>query len=435
MVWLFGILFIATLAAWLLRERQFRRQSARLEQIAEEMAQGREVLSLLARGDSARADERLKRVAQELQHLRRQRRLAEANLEIILSSMQEAVLVLDSHRSVRLVNPAARKLFTMPANVFGLPVLEALREPTVDDMVAAALKTGQPQESELEISGRKPPLILAVNISPMRDAAGEAGALAMFRDVTRLTQLEQVRREFVANVSHELRTPLAIFQGYVENLVDCPEMEREERLAIFHILERHSKRLNALVEDLLILARLEGGSGELAPEPMDVQEFCAETARDWALRMEKKKVTLRQEVPPALPHLTADRLRLGQVISNLLENALKYTPVDGTIVLGAAHTVGSIEMWVRDHGQGIVSIDLPHIFERFYRADKARSRELGGTGLGLSIVKHIVQAHGGTVTAESIYGKSTTIRIRIPLNETTTPDDTPENGSENRPAR
>ncbi len=433
MVWLFGILFIGTLAAWLLRERQFRHQTARLEQIAEEIAQGREGLPFLEKGHSARADERLKRVAQELQHLRRQRQLAEANLEIILSSMQEAVLVLDSHRSVRLVNPAARKLFTMPANVFGLPVLETLREPTVDDMVAAALKTGQPQESELEISGRKPPLVLAVNIAPMRDAAGEAGALAMFRDVTRLTQLEQVRRDFVANVSHELRTPLAIFQGYVENLVDCPDMPREEQATVFQVLERHSKRLNALVEDLLVVARLEGGSAELEPQPMDVREFCAETARDWARRMEKKNATLRLEVAPALPKLHGDRLRLDQVFTNLLENALKHTPADGTIILGAAQLGDSIEFWVRDHGQGIVSTDLPHIFERFYRADKARSRELGGTGLGLSIVKHIVQAHGGTVSAESAYGKGTTIRLRLPLNETPTPDDADKNSESPSP--
>ncbi len=427
MVWLFGILFIGTLAAWLLRERQFRHQTARLEQIAEEIAQGREVLPFLEKGNTARADERLSRVAQELQHLRRQRQLAEANLEIILSSMQEAVLVLDSHRRVRLVNPAARKLFAMPANVFGHPVLETLREPTVDDMVAAALKTSQPQESELEISGRKPPLVLAVNIAPMRDAAGEAGALAMFRDVTRLTQLEQVRRDFVSNVSHELRTPLAIFQGYVENLVDSPDMPREEQATVFQVLERHSKRLNALVEDLLAVARLEGGSAELEPQPMDIQEFCAETAHDWALRMEKKTASLRLEVAPALPKLNADRLRLDQVFTNLLENALKYTPADGTIILGAEHIGDSIEFWVRDHGQGIVSTDLPHIFERFYRADKARSRDLGGTGLGLSIVKHIVQAHGGTVSAESSYGKGTTIRLRLPLSEPPpqTPSDFP----------
>ncbi len=415
MHWLFGILFTTTLIVWLLRERGFRRASARSEHIAEGMAQGRDVRALFAKGDAARADERLKQVAQELRHLRHLRRLAEANLEIILSSMQEGVLVLDSRRNVRLANPAAHKLFPMPANIFGLPVLEALREPMVDEMIAAALQTGQPQEIELEISGRKPPLVLAVNISPMRDAAGEAGALAMFRDVTRLTQLEQVRREFVANVSHELRTPLAIFQGYVENLVDCPDMERDDRMAVFQVLERHSKRLNALVEDLLVVARLEGGTTELELVPVSVEEFCAETGSDWALRLAKKKVHLRHEVSPSLPPLPADRLRLGQVLNNLLENALKYSPDGGTIHLGAALAGAHIELWVRDHGPGILSADLPHIFERFYRADKARSRDMGGTGLGLSIVKHIVQTHGGTAHAESTYGQGTTIRLRLPV--------------------
>jgi two-component system phosphate regulon sensor histidine kinase PhoR len=268
--------------------------------------------------------------------------------------------------------------------------------------------------------GRKDATTLMVIVSPMRDAAGEAGALAMFRDVTRLTQLEQVRREFVANVSHELRTPLAIFQGYVENLVDNPEMELEDRVSVYRVLEKHSHRLNALVEDLLILARLEARRAELEREPVDIGGFLAESARDWTARVGKKNITLRLDVTNGLPEVPADRMRLEQVVNNLLDNAVKYTPAGNVITLGAALRGEDVEIWVKDTGTGILSTDLPHIFERFYRADKARSRELGGTGLGLSIVKHIAQAHGGAVDAESVFGHGTTIRVRLPVNHAET---------------
>lgn len=417
MHWLFGTLLAVTVLAWIWRERMLRQRMAELDRVLGEVAHGREASTTQFQGLFQHVGHQVRQTGSELSHLRRQRQLAEANLHIILSSMAEAVLVVDSRRTLRLVNPSARKLFALPGDILGQPVLEALREPDLDQMFASAMESGHAQERDLEFSSRKPPLTLAARVSPMRDAAGEPGALAMVRDVTRLTKLETVRREFVANVSHELRTPLAIFQGYVENLVDNPDMEPGQRADTFAILQKHSIRLNSLVEDLLILARLEARSDELDLHPFNVGSFCAEVARDWNVRMKKKGVTLKLEVPSDLPELEADPMRLEQVFSNLLDNALKYTPAGNTITLGATLKDNGVEMWVKDTGQGILSTDLPHIFERFYRADKARSRELGGTGLGLSIVKHIAQAHRGTVTAESTYGKGTTIRVFLPLPE------------------
>ena len=358
---------------------------------------------------------RNERILKEGEALRLQRQLAEANLEIILSSMQEGVLVVDRRRAVRLANPAACRLFDLQPPFVNRPVLKLLREPAVDDMIARALESGQPQEGELELTARKAALVLAVNVAPMRDAAGESAALAMFRDVGRLKRLEDVRREFVANVSHELRTPLAVFQGYLETLSDTPDMARKQQTEVFSILTRHSKRLNALVEDLLILARLESGPQELEVETIDVAAFFGEIARDWRLSAGKKGVALKLDVARDLPPLLADSHRIGQVFSNLFDNALKYTLEGGTITLGAATAGAMMELWVKDTGQGILSSHLPHIFERFYRADKARSREVGGTGLGLSIVKHIAKVHGGSVEAESAFGKGTTIRLRLPL--------------------
>jgi len=415
MDWLLGILLIAVIAAWLWRERYLRQRVVEIDTSMEEAMNHRDPAPGRLKGAYGRLAQHVRQMANEVVAVRRQRQLAEQNLRIILSSMEEAVIVVDSHRTLRMVNPAARKLFELANDAHGVPVLEALREPALDAMIAHAMSTGTSEARDFSLPSRKVPLTLAARVTALRDAAGEAGALAMFRDVTRLTQLEKVRSEFVANVSHELRTPLAIFQGYVENLVDQPEMPREDQAAVYNVLERHSKRLNALVEDLLILARLEAKTNELELEPFDIGQFSAEVAMDWSIRMKKKEVTLKLDLEPDLPHLEADRLRMEQVFNNLLDNALKYTPTGNIITLGANRRGERVEMWVKDTGQGILSTDLPHIFERFYRADKARSRELGGTGLGLSIVKHIAQAHGGSVSADSVFGKGTTVRIYLPI--------------------
>jgi two-component system phosphate regulon sensor histidine kinase PhoR len=389
MPWILGLLLLATLVVWLRRE------------------------SLHRRRDAARA-KRAAELLREHEQLRNQRALAEANLEIILSSMQEGVLVLDKRRNVRLANPAAKKLFHLPTEYTGRPVIELLREPDVDEMVLAAVAKTEACEAELDMPARKPPMVLAVRVAPMRDASGEAAALAMFRDIGHTKRLEEVRREFVANVSHELRTPLAIFQGYLEQLMDTPEMPRAEQAEAFEVLARHSKRLAALVEDLLVLARMESREEELFPEEIVLPDFLAGIARDFALRAKVKGVTLRVDVPADIAPLYADPLRMEQVFTNLTDNALKFTPEGGTVTLGARLAGNDFLLWVSDTGQGILSSHLPHIFERFYRVDKGRSRDVGGTGLGLSIVKHIALAHGGAVEAESTFGKGTTIRLRLP---------------------
>jgi two-component system phosphate regulon sensor histidine kinase PhoR len=224
-----------------------------------------------------------------------------------------------------------------------------------------------------------------------------------------------VRREFVSNVSHELRTPLAIFQGYLENLLENPDLPRAELAEVLGILQRHSTRLNLLVEDLLILARLESRSDALKLEAINAADFLRQIAADWKLRSGEKKITLRVEVAPELTTFCADRFRMEQVFNNLIDNAIKYSERGDEVVLIARKTAEEIQLSVEDNGPGVSSSDLPHIFERFYRVDKARSRSQGGTGLGLSIVKHIAQLHGGCVGAESTYGKGTRITVRLPV--------------------
>jgi two-component system phosphate regulon sensor histidine kinase PhoR len=415
MNWLLGILLVATLSAWASRERALRRAVSKAVSILEQIAAGKSPKTLQPGGPLDALRRKLESVEDEHAHLRQQRQLAEANLQIIFSTMQDGVLVTDSRRGVRLVNPSLRKLLELPGEVFGHPAVEILREPEVDAMIVKALDSAVAQERELEVIRSGNHIVLAISASPMRDASGEKGALVLFRDVTRLTRLEHVRREFVANVSHELRTPLAIFQGYVENLQDQPDMPREDQMQAFAVLQKHSKRLNALVEDLLTLARLEARREDIDRQPMDLPEFLKEIDRDWAIRTAKKQVTLRLEIGPGVGSIFADRMRIDQVFTNLLDNAFKYTPPGGEIVIGAKLDGAFVELWVKDSGPGILSTDLVHIFERFYRADKARSREHGGTGLGLSIVKHIVKAHDGEVRATSQYGHGTTIHVRLPV--------------------
>ena len=257
---------------------------------------------------------------------------------------------------------------------------------------------------------------MEVSAVPLGEDSGQTeGAVVLFHDVTQLRQVEEIRRDFVANVSHELRTPLSIFRGYLETLLDDPHQPPGELLRILEVMERHSDRLHALVEDVLSLAQLESPTAELDLSEISLPEFLQEILRDWEKRLEAKQLKSQLDVPPDLPKLEADESRLQEVIYNLLDNAVKYSPSGSQISLQAAVSGDRVRVSVADQGIGIREDDLPRIFERFYRADKARSRELGGTGLGLSIVKHIAQLHGGTAEAQSEPGKGTTISVLLPI--------------------
>lgn len=339
------------------------------------------------------------------------------NLQAILSSMSEGVLVTDADQTVRVVNDSFRKLFNLTSNPVGNSVISALRESLVEELVQQTFAEGRAQARELTIPspGHATSQHFEVSAVPLLDGGNVTGAVFVFRDITQIRQLETMRREFVSNVSHELRTPLSIFHGYVENLLEEPAMPDDERSEIYQILGKHTRRLNALLEDLLTLARLEGRRLELQPVAIDVAEFLEDFANDWRPRLSEQGLDLRVICETEMPHLVADELRLEQVMTNLLSNAEKFTDPGGAIILRARVADAFMVLAVEDSGQGIPSKDVPHIFERFYRVEKARSREKGGTGLGLSIVKHIIALHGGTVEARSQLGKGTTILANFPL--------------------
>ena len=257
---------------------------------------------------------------------------------------------------------------------------------------------------------------IEVSAVPIKQAVDETtGAVVLFHDITESKRLDQIRSDFVANVSHELRTPLSILRGYIEMLLDNAKTSREELARILAIMERHSQRLGLLVDDLLSLARLESSNANLELSAVRVEELFNNVVRDWKEKLAAKNLKVIVDLAPDGSTLRADETRLREVLYNLLENAVKYSRENGEIDLRAVQRGSELVLSVTDNGLGIGKDDLPRIFERFYRADKARSRELGGTGLGLAIVKHIAQLHGGRVEAESELGHGTTIRVVLPI--------------------
>jgi two-component system phosphate regulon sensor histidine kinase PhoR len=294
--------------------------------------------------------------------------------------------------------------------------MEALRLHELAELVERVETKGQVFDHELklpELSERW----LQVNAAVITNSAGEReGTILVFHDLTRLKQLERTREEFVANVSHELRTPLSLIKGYVETLLDGARGKPEVAERFLKIIERNTQRLDLLIQDLLTISALEAGRMKLSLHSVALRPLVEKIFTDLKPPADNKNITLINQ----LPELTAttDASRLEQVFANLLDNAIKYGRAQGRVTVGGKNSdKGKIEVFVQDDGPGIPAESLDRVFERFYRVDKARSREQGGTGLGLSIVKHIVQAHGGEVWVKSEPGKGATFFFTLPSAE------------------
>jgi len=354
----------------------------------------------------------LEKIVGDLEQRQKQIAKRESGMQTIFSAMQDALLVVDSNRRVILTNQTFRKLFDAPEISVATPLLEIVRDPTLDRLLTDAFRGDGPIRCELTLDGSQ----IELHAVATKNEAGEiTGALVLFHDITELKKIDQVRRDFVANVSHELRTPLSILRGYIETLLDSPKTPQEELTRILRVMERHSDRLELLVEDLLTLAQLESGNPNLQIGTVDLSSFLTEMVRDWEKKLTRKQLNMVVDLPTELPPICADRTRLQEALYNLLDNAVKYSREQGEIRLSARQHGGEIELAVSDDGIGIATEDLPRIFERFYRADKARSPDkVRGTGLGLAIVKHIAQLHGGRVEAESELERGTTIRVILP---------------------
>ncbi|SNB44872.1 two-component system histidine kinase PnpS [Geobacter sp. DSM 9736] len=331
-------------------------------------------------------------------------------LDAILHGMGEGLLVTDTRGIILMVNPAFRTLFGVGEEVLGMTLLEIVRHPALHDTFRHVSETREETIEELSLPQGKS---LLTHWVPLLGNEALEGVVAVFHDITDIKRLEKVRKDFVANVSHELRTPVTVIRGYAETVMENDSSSTEEIRKFVGIIYRHSDRLASLVNDLLALSELESGKIELTLSPTPLAGVIGHCVGLLERKAESKGITVNicnlGEIPPVL----AERKRLEQVFINLLDNAVKYTPEEGSITVTADTADGMVKVSVRDTGPGIPDKDLPRLFERFYRVDEARSRAEGGTGLGLSIVKHIVQLHGGEISVTSRPGAGTTFSFTL----------------------
>ena len=344
-------------------------------------------------------------------------------LQSILSCMMEGVIVLDIHGQVILVNQMAQKMFNLPADtrVRRMSTVEVSRHPEMQTLIREVVEGDSGSDAlhrELTLGDDR---WFAVNAARLEHSSQALlGYVLVFHEVTELKRLEQIRADFVANVSHEMRTPLTAIQGYAETLLHNPPDDPRMARQFLNVVTRHSERLGRLIDDLLALSDLEMGNVNMKMQQVATKPLLERVLELFRDQAGKKRIRIRAEVDTGTPDVLGDEDRLQQLLINLIDNALKYTPDRGEVLVRAAFEPESngdeaprVALTVSDTGCGIPDKDLPRLTERFYRVDKARSRDLGGTGLGLAIVKHIAQAHRGDLKIESQLGKGTRVSIYL----------------------
>ncbi len=337
-------------------------------------------------------------------------------LRTVLRDMVEGVVALDGSQRILFANDQAIRLLDLPpGGAVGRRFWEVLRQRPLLNLVDRAMKRPEPVHEELDWNGV---VARSLAVHAARLSAGSGGVVVVLHNTTELRRLERVRQEFAANVSHELKTPLAVIRACVETLIDGAVDDHEARDRFLKQIDEQAARLHALILDLLNLARIESGAELFEFGRVSVEAIVRPCVERHRARAEARRQTLRVADAPADLAVWADEEALEQILDNLLDNAVKYTPEGGRVTVGWRTEDGQVALEVADTGVGIPDADLARVFERFYRVDKARSREVGGTGLGLAIVKHLVQAMSGSVRAASRVGQGTTFTVRLPRTET-----------------
>jgi len=389
----------------------------------------------------------LNRMAADLRSMLQRLEDEGRRIRTIMDSMAEGVLVIDGRGHISLLNPAAESMLGLKRDsALGQTPLEAVRSVELDDLVKAAAHTDEPTRAEIALAYPRRRMLAGTAVVLRNEEGAVAGTVLALRDVTELKRLEDMRMEFVLNVSHEIRTPLTAIRGYAETLLESPAGASGESRRFLEIIHRHADRLGRLLSDLLDLSNIELERAPLHLQPVPLVEVTRQAVASLAPQAESKGIRLDVAMAEDLPPVLADRDRLVQILVNLVDNAVKYTPEGGRVTVRAERLAGTrdqgpgtsasgpertpgprpptpapmVEVVVEDTGIGIPEKDLSRITERFYRVDKARSRELGGTGLGLAIVKHLVQAHHGSIRIESTLGIGTTVHVMLPSAETAT---------------
>jgi len=360
-------------------------------------------LHLLSGGDIGALAEAINQMAEVLEARLRALEKETRQFRSILNSMAEGVVVVDRDTRIISLNPAAEKIFqAAQREVQEKLFLETFRNNDIAEVINVVLEKGELVSREMELVW---PLkkVFMINASPILENDNVAGCLLVIHDISEIRRLEKVRADFIANASHELKTPLTSIKGFVETLRGGALEDKEVSRDFLRIIAEHSERLDKLINDLLHLTRLESKEAALEKKGLDLSRLVGGAIADFQGQLRKKNITVKNDLPQPCPAF-AEQDKMEQVFANLLDNAIKYNKDGGWVKIYSQDIREGIRVTVEDSGYGIPARDIPRIFERFYRVDKARSRELGGTGLGLAIVKHIIELHGGCVGVESTEG-------------------------------
>ena len=407
------VLFILCLVLAFLH-LSFRSKLDRLERYAKKMASGKEVST---HHEPARPFRNLARDIEMLASTLGERvqaaREEKKRLFAILESMTEGVLAVDTEQKVLFTSSALEKSFGLEkSSAQDKYFWEIFRDADINEMIERGLS--RRESARKEHAALLSNSVFEIEMSPVSTAGEFLGVVAVFRDITMLKEFERLRTEFVANVSHELKTPLTSILGFVETLKEGGIDDPENRMKFLQIIEAQSKKLHALIEDLLLLSKIESAAEPLRLEEVDVERLFEKMKETFLPLLKEKNLQLQVVSPAKAIRLHAESSSLERSLSNLIDNALKYNRPNGRVTLQAQDGGGQVVLEVRDTGIGIAPADLPRVFERFYRADKSRSRESGGTGLGLAIAKHIAERHGGRIEVQSTPGKGSTFSLILP---------------------
>ncbi|MEW6425943.1 MAG: two-component system histidine kinase PnpS [Bacillota bacterium] len=391
-----------------------------INEVAREMARGN-----LEREILVYADDEIGQLARSINEMARQLKVTIAQItearnqaRAILNSMTDGVIALNKNGEVLFINPVVEKIFGISQlSSHGKNILGVIRNYDVERLLERALKTGKPLTQEIKLIYPEPK-VFNLHAAPLKGQGAEQGGIVvLLRDITERKRLEDMRTEFVANVSHELRTPLTSLRGYLETLLDGALEDPAAARHFLEIMNKETERLTRLVDDLLDLSKIEERRVVHRWQPVQLSDTISRVVAMFQPQANEKNLALIAEVPAGLPAVHGDPDMLTQVLINLVDNAVKYTPAGGKVAVRAGVGEGDVRVSVEDTGVGIPPESLPRIFERFYRVDKARSRELGGIGVGLAIVKHIIRAHGGKTYVESAVGKGSTFSFTLPVEE------------------
>ena len=414
----FAALFIAILMG-LFQTRRITRSIEEITSFSREVSAGHlgRRLFLKEKGEIGELAENINDMAHEMKARLKQSEEERHKVEAILRNLSDGLMLVDTKGRILLCNEAVRKLFAIETEIEGSTVAETLRNAELMEVIGEVIREEGPVSREISVAYPRELFLMITSTPFYAHSAKEklSGVVITLHDITRLKHLEEMRKDFVANVSHEIKTPITAIKGFAETLLDGAIDDRENARKFLETIKNHSERLNSLVSDLLTLSRIEMGDIDLHKHNININTIIDTVFTTLRDKAEARGLLLKKALPPEPFGISADRDKLIQILLNLVDNGIKFTD-EGGVTVGMEQDGGHTILFVEDTGTGIPKKHLPRLGERFYRVDKARSRELGGTGLGLAIVKHLVKAHGWNMEIESTQGRGTKVKILISQN-------------------